>query len=294
MILEGETYEQFGYYPSDLKPKSAKHILAACDECGKVRVITKNKYRALCGSCAQRGRHPSEETRKKISDALKGEKSPLFGKHLSEEEKKRRREATTKQWQDPKHRKKVSETIRKMWQDPELIKMRRTLSIAMWQDTEHIKKMKRLHQDHKYREKLSNAGKKNWQDSEYIKMMMEARKKSPNKAEVFLDMILQKHRPNEWAFNGNFEEGVSLGRLIPDFVNVNGKKVVIEVFGEPFHDTEMARKVLKRSIRWNKTEFGRKAVYSQLGYKCIVFWYLDLMRLDAEVFILKTLEREGW
>lgn len=52
MILEEKTYEKFGYYPSDLKPKSGKKILAACDDCGKVRELGKSYYHALCGSCA--------------------------------------------------------------------------------------------------------------------------------------------------------------------------------------------------------------------------------------------------
>lgn len=55
MILEKETFKEFGYYPSDLKPKSNKKILAACDDCGKVRVIAKADYRALCQTCARKG-----------------------------------------------------------------------------------------------------------------------------------------------------------------------------------------------------------------------------------------------
>ena len=53
MILEKETYEKFGYYPGDLKPKSNKKILAKCDKCGKIRDIPKEYYRALCFTCAR-------------------------------------------------------------------------------------------------------------------------------------------------------------------------------------------------------------------------------------------------
>lgn len=212
MILEEETFSEFGYLPSELKPKSNKKILAACDDCGKVRLTPKNGYRPLCGSCVQ-----------------KGEKSGFFGKHHTEEAKEKNREASKKQWRDP----------------------------------------------------------------DFIKKMMTARNKTPNKDELFVDLTLQKHRPKSWKFNGNFEAGVSIGGLIPDFVNVNGEKVVIEVFGEPFHDPVLARKVLKRNIRWTVTEFGRKAVFAQLGYKCIVLWSRDLRTANAEQFVLKTLEREG-
>jgi hypothetical protein len=39
MILEEETYEKFGYYPSDLLPHSGKVILVACADCNKIRAI---------------------------------------------------------------------------------------------------------------------------------------------------------------------------------------------------------------------------------------------------------------
>ena len=40
-----------------------------------------------------KGKHPSEETRKKISEANKGENHPFYGKHHSEEAKKKNSEA---------------------------------------------------------------------------------------------------------------------------------------------------------------------------------------------------------
>lgn len=47
-----------------------------------------------CVACEEtrkklRERHPSEETRKKMSDARKGEKNPMYGKHLSDETKRK-------------------------------------------------------------------------------------------------------------------------------------------------------------------------------------------------------------
>ena len=60
MILEKETYEKYGYYPSKLKPQSHKKILVACDDCGKVRIASKHGYRALCRSCVRKGeKHPN-------------------------------------------------------------------------------------------------------------------------------------------------------------------------------------------------------------------------------------------
>lgn len=55
MILEKETYEEFGYSPLDLKPQSNKKIVAVCDNCGEVRVSKKQSYRSLCLGCSRKG-----------------------------------------------------------------------------------------------------------------------------------------------------------------------------------------------------------------------------------------------
>ena len=68
-MLEEETFEKFGYYPSQLKPESGKRILVKCVECDKIREYPKQNYRAQCMSCARAGENCSEETRKKLSIA---------------------------------------------------------------------------------------------------------------------------------------------------------------------------------------------------------------------------------
>ena len=321
MILEEETYEKFGYYPSELKPHSGKKILAACDGCSKVRILSNHDYRALCKPCAQKGRicseetrkrisegnkgkhrseetktkiresqkgeksawygkHHTEETKRKISDAQKGEKGNMFGKHPSEEARKKMSEAKKGRLRSEETRRKLSEA-----------NTGKTLSDVHKQKLSEAHKGK--HHSEEAKKKNREASKKQWQDPDFIKKVMIGRNKTPNKDELFVDSVLQKYRPKHWKFNGNFEAGVSIAGLIPDFVNINGQKVVIEVFGEPFHDPVLARKVLKRNIRWTVTEFGRKAVFAQLGYKCIVLWSRDLRTSNAEQFVLDALEREG-
>lgn len=82
MILEDATFKAFGYYPSELKPKSHKRIIAACDDCGKVRIASKAAYHSLCISCALKGNThllgyvPTEEHKAKLSEAKKGDKHP--------------------------------------------------------------------------------------------------------------------------------------------------------------------------------------------------------------------------
>ena len=104
MILEKETYKEFGYYPCDLKPKSGKKIFAKCDGCGMIRKISKYQYRALCPSCAHTkqnnpmyGKHHSDVAKEKIRKAHKerlknSQNHSMYGTHRSDCTKKKIRE----------------------------------------------------------------------------------------------------------------------------------------------------------------------------------------------------------
>jgi len=72
MIDESRTLEIYGYTSDSLSRRSEKRVIAVCEDCGKYREIGFGQYRDLCVSCAHKGRHHSEETRKKISEANKG------------------------------------------------------------------------------------------------------------------------------------------------------------------------------------------------------------------------------
>jgi hypothetical protein len=60
-ILEQETYDRYGYWPLELSPGTARHIIILCSMCGKQRSIRRNGYRPdlLCRLCAykKRSRH---------------------------------------------------------------------------------------------------------------------------------------------------------------------------------------------------------------------------------------------
>jgi hypothetical protein len=93
MILEAGTLIEYGYLAMDLPPQSYKPILAACEDCGKVRETKKALYRALCISCALKGhKHAlgskrSDKEKREHSDAMKGAKNPFYGKQHTEETK---------------------------------------------------------------------------------------------------------------------------------------------------------------------------------------------------------------
>ena len=73
-----------------------------------------------------------------------------------------------------------------------------------------------------------------WQDPEYVRRLQIAMHTKPNRAERKLDAVLQEVCPGEFALNVRAEIMV-LGGKIPDFVNVNHKKQLIEFWGDYWH-----------------------------------------------------------
>lgn len=53
----------------------------------------------------------------------------------------------------------------------------------------------------------------------------------------------------------------------PDFIEVNGKKEVVEIFGTYWHSGLYGKKVL-----YKKTYKGTIEHYNKYGFKCHIFW----------------------
>ena len=54
-----------------------------------------------------------------------------------------------------------------------------------------------------------------------------------NKAEKYLELILENLYPGEWKFVGDGQ--VRISGKCPDFININGEKKIIELFGDYWH-----------------------------------------------------------
>lgn len=86
MILEEETFEVFGYYPSKLSLQNHKRILVVCELCGEIRVPQRRDYRFFCPSCSHilGGKMKGKNN---INFGKYGKNSPTFGRRHTLEEK---------------------------------------------------------------------------------------------------------------------------------------------------------------------------------------------------------------
>lgn len=134
-----------------------------------------------------------------------------------------------------------------------------------------------------HRAEMSNISRERWQDPNYISKIIKARNTKPNKLEQRLTELLSREFP-EFKYNGDYSLGISLAGLIPDFVNVNGKKQVIELFGDYWHSPNIAGK------KWRDGEIGKIMAYNSVGYKCLVIWEHELKELSEEELVGKIIK----
>ena len=124
------------------------------------------------------------------------------------------------------------------------------------------------HHSEETKRKMSDKMCKNWQDPVFIKMMVDSWYRTrQTKPEKELEGIVQLLFPKEYKYNGNFELGITIGRKIPDFVNVNGKKKAIEMFGDWCHRDDDPQ------IRIN--------LFKEYGWDLLVIWEHELKDKDA-------------
>jgi hypothetical protein len=95
-----------------------------------------------------------------------------------------------------------------------------------------------------------------------------AQSKRPNRIEEKLQSILNKAFSGEYAYAG--DGSFIVHGVCPDFVNCNGQKKVIEVFGDYWHSDKKVR-------TWKETELGRIMQYNSLGFDCLILWENDIL-----------------
>lgn len=218
---------------------------------------------------ANLGKHLTEETKAKISAGNKG-------KHLTEETKAKIRTSDKEAWQNPELRAHNRAISKANWQNPEY-RARCTAKGGRHYSSESKAKMsanmKNLWQDPEYQAHMSAVHQELWRDQEYAKMIFKAQNRKPNQAELHLQSILDRYFPNHWKFVGDGQ--LIIGGRCPDFVNVNGKREVIELFGIYWHPVfDVAEK---------------KEHYQQFGFRVAIIWEDEL---EDEERLVKTLRKK--
>ena len=91
--------------------------------------------------------------------------------------------------------------------------------------------------------------------------MLESLLKRPTTPEkIIIDLINKNNLPFKYVGNGSF----IISGLNPDFIERNGRKLIIEVFGDYWHR--------KGATKFRQTEYGRRIIFRKCGYKILILW----------------------
>jgi len=85
----------------------------------------------------------------------------------------------------------------------------------------------------------------------------------PTKPEIILNKCLQYLFPGEYKYTGDFQ--VWIGGKNPDFMNVNGQKKLIEMFGDYWHEGEDETKRINH--------------FKEFGFNTLIIWESELRNL---------------
>ena len=234
---------------------------------GKTLQELNHKSNCQCGVCKavrgekkgkdnhNYGKKQTEDWKQNISKSLKGKIS--WDKGLTKETDERIKERSQSmigRIQTQITRKKISESSIKMWNNP------------------------------KHHLRMSKQMKKQWQNDEYREKVLRNLNKTlmqrPTKLEQsFIEFFSRNTLPFKYVGDGK----LIIGGKIPDFVETNGKKIVLEVGNKEEKNWRFGD--------WKKYELERINHFEKNGWKCLVFWDCQL---DSEEEILKLLEAFGY
>ena len=125
----------------------------------------------------------------------------------------------------------------------------------------------------KRNKRMSNTMRLKWQNPIYRQKQLQAiisggNMLKPNKPELQLQSLLNELYPKDWEYVGDGK--VILNGFCPDFINVNGKKQIIELYVDYWHSR-------KDAIGRDKY---RIECYKRLGYDTLIIWEKELKNID--------------
>lgn len=126
------------------------------------------------------------------------------------------------------------------------------------------------------------------QDEAYVDKLIRGNHYSPNKAETALEqMLLSIDLPYKYVGDGSFR----IKWYCPDYVNINGKKNLIEFNGCYFHGCPICG--LEKSLqaeRAIKRDRRKQQVYKNFGWNCLIIWEHELKNPQALLEKVKEFE----
>lgn len=212
---------------------SAKGRIISLEQRAKISASLKGSKHPMYGKVGywkgkvgpMKGKHHSQETIAKISDAKKGKIGPWKGKMLSVD-----------------HRAKLSIARRKR----------------------HASTKSRIKNGITH--KRINAENPSWREARMSKVLASGRR-HPNNLEKQLTTFISAHElPYKYTGNGSSW----INHQNPDFINVNGQKVVIELNGCYWHGCKVC------GFGDTTSEVDRLRKYAEFGFKTIEIWEHDM------------------
>ena len=210
--------------------------------CGEALKSKNSKYRP--------GHFPrSSRTREKMS----GSSHPMYGKHHTKETIKKMSKSLSGKHHSEETKRKISKSKIGGRHSKEV---RKRISISL--SGRHLSK--------DTKKKMSENLKSCWRDSDYQEKMRKLRGLKPNKSEQKLDALLQELTFGEYKYVGDFQ--FFLGGKNPDFMNVNGQKKLIELFGNHWHN--------KKKFPKRQTPEQRIKYFLKYGFDTLILWESEL------------------
>jgi len=236
-----------------------------------------------------RGHSVSEETRRKISQANTGHSvSPEAKQQMSEKHKGQHHSPRTEfkkgliPWN--KGQPMASEAKAKMIAKKKgMLSWNKGIPMNEWmpEESNKVRKAKIKENNPRYwlgKKRLDMI--ERWKDPTYREEMVKRLRKAsftrPTKPEQrIIDITQEYNLPYQYTGDGL----VILFGLNPDFMNSNGAKKIIEIFGVAFHDPSIT---FRAEVPLIQQEEYRKAIFASLGFDCLVLWDKEMERLSDE------------
>ncbi len=209
--------------------------------------------------------------------------NPFYGRHHSEETKEKNRIAHIGKSVFKELRQKISKAMKgrvsplRGRHHSEEYKQRMRIACSGWHQTDEVK------------QKLSRTKKKLWLNPEYakkhLKSMYSTMNKKPTQPEKRLRTLLNKLFPGEYKYVGDGD--VWIGGKNPDFININGQKKIIEMFGDYWHSKKHT------GVSKKENRVRRQKHFARYGFHCCVIWQSSLSDMKSVKDKLREFHRMG-